>query len=79
MLDHPVSSWGGFSAYKDRLVTVRSFIEVSDAAQKAIKVSADFGSLDQTENIYQDLLMVVDEDRKLRPNQRCSGYFLQDI
>ena len=54
-----------------RLLNAISAINVvNDAAERAVKLSSDFLSAARSESHYQNVLQVVEQDRKARPNLR---------
>ena len=69
-LNKPVDDWStdeGYLATKD---IVESLAVVNDAAERGVKLGHDFLSYARNEENYQNILQVVENDRKSLPNQR---------
>ena len=49
---------------------VRAINVVNDAAQRGVKLSSDFLSAARTDEHYQNILQVVEQDRRNKPNLR---------
>ena len=65
-MDYPVETWT-HKAGKDN---VRSINCVNDCAERGVKLSSDFLGSARTEKNYQNVLQVVEKDRKTTPNLR---------
>ena len=64
------STWPESLAYLQSLRNVREVNVVNDAAECDLKLSADFLATAQSEKHYQNVLQVVEQDRKQTPNLR---------
>lgn len=69
-LEEPVESWADSQAYQDSLTNVHSLNVINDSAERGVKLSTDFLSAARSEDHYQNVLQVVEEDRRSRPNLR---------
>ena len=69
-LEEPVESWADSQAYQDSLTNVHSLNVINDSAERGVKLSSDFLSAARSEDHYQNVLQVVEEDRRSRPNLR---------
>lgn len=57
-------------AYKSSLCNVGAVNVVNDAAERGVKLSSDYLSSAKTEKHYQNVLQLVEQDRKQKPNLR---------
>ena len=65
-----VSEWPESESYKSAVINVRGINVVNDSAERGVKLSADFMAAARGEEHYQNVLQVVEENRKMRPNLR---------
>ena len=57
-------------AYQQSLVNVKAVNVINDCAKRGVKLSADFLNAARSEEHYQNVLQVVEQDRKNMPNLR---------
>lgn len=69
-LKEDVATWNTLDSYKLCLEHVRSINVVNDGAERGVKLTSDFLSSAKTEEHYQNVLQVVEEDRRMKPNLR---------
>ena len=69
-LTEEVESWPVSPAYNSSLANVAAVNVINDFAERGVKLSSDFLSAAKTERHYQNVLQVVEEDRRQRPNLR---------
>ena len=69
-LDRAVATWSECPAYKISAATAKSLNVVNDCAERGVKLSTDFLGSARTELHYQDVLQVVEQDRRSHPNLR---------
>ena len=69
-LEEPVDKWDMSAAYQASKCNISAINVVNDAAEQAVKVSSDFLGAARSESHYQNVLQVVEQDRKARPNLR---------
>ena len=69
-LEHNVDSWEELSSYQEALKAVKHLKVVNDAAERGVKLTADFMGVAKKEEKFQKILQMVENDRKLVPNQR---------
>lgn len=65
-----VSEWPESEFYKNALINVGAINVVNDSAERGVKLSSDFLAAARGEEHYQNVLQVVEENRKMRPNLR---------
>lgn len=65
-----VSEWPESEFYKNALINVGAINVVNDSAERGVKLSSDFLAAAHGEEHYQNVLQVVEENRKMRPNLR---------
>ena len=68
-LEHDVDSWEELESYQEALKAVKHLKVVNDAAERGVKLTADFMGAAKKEK-FQKVLQVVENDRRLVPNQR---------
>ena len=69
-MDYPVETWTHNETYKAGKDNVRSINCVNDCAERGVKLSSDFLGSARMEKNYQNVLQVVEKDRKTTPNLR---------
>ena len=69
-LEEPVDSWSELPEYQASLANINSLNVINDCAERGVKLSSDFLSAARSEDHYQNVLQVVEEDRRSRPNLR---------
>ena len=69
-LHQPVQTWGDNESYKEALNVVNNLRVVNDTAECGVKLGNDFIDTAKMEARYQNILQVVENDRKRIPNQR---------
>jgi len=69
-LTEPSSSWKTLKSYRDAEKVVKSIAVTNDAAERGVKLAQDFLETSKSEASYQNILQVVEHDRKKQPNQR---------
>ena len=65
-----VSTWPAHPAYKEALINLEAINVVNDSAERNVKLSTDFIGSARSEEHYQNVLQVVEADRKEKPNLR---------
>ena len=65
-----VESWTRSDAYQSSLENLRAVNVVNDCAERGVKLSSDFLASAKCEGHYQNILQVVEHDRKQNPNVR---------
>ena len=65
-----VSTWLAHPAYKEALINLEAINVVNDSAERNLKLSTDFIGSARSEEHYQNVLQVVEADRKEKPNLR---------
>ena len=69
-LHKPVSEWTSDESYLKGRALVCSLSVANDAAERGVKLAYDFLGKSKNEKKYQDVLQVVENQRKSMPNQR---------
>jgi len=69
-LSEPVEAWPESAAYQASLSNIDALNVINDCAERGVKLSSDFLSTSRSEEHYQNVLQVVEEDRRARPNMR---------
>lgn len=69
-LTEKVDNWPHSPAYQSSAVNVEAINVVNDCAERGVKLSSDFLTASKTEEHYQNVLQVVEQDRKSMPNLR---------
>ena len=69
-LEEPVDSWSELPEYQASLANINSLNVINDCAERGVKLSSDFLSAAIREDHYQNVLQVVEEDRRSRQNLR---------
>ena len=69
-LTEAVESWSTNVAYQECCTKLQAVNVVNDCAEWGVKLSSDFLAASKDEEHYQDVLQVVEQDRKDKPNLR---------
>ncbi|KAG0728177.1 hypothetical protein GWK47_033031 [Chionoecetes opilio] len=69
-LQLPVAEWGMSAAYIASSENVASVSVINDAAARGVKLSSDFVDTARSDGHFQNVLQVVEEDRKSATNLR---------
>jgi hypothetical protein len=65
-----VDDWDTNASYQAAKVNIQAINVINDSAERGVKLSSDFLASARTESHYQDVLQVVERDRKETPNLR---------
>lgn len=69
-LQLPVSEWDTNEAYLASAQNVKALNVVNDAAERGVKLATDFVDVARSDEHFQNILHVVEDDRKQNPNLR---------
>lgn len=69
-LTEDVHDWSNSPAYQDSSDNVRAINVINDCAERGVKLSSDFLDAARSEEHYQNVLQVVEQDRRNMPNLR---------
>jgi len=69
-LELPVSEWDTNDAYQTSAENVKALNVVNDAAERGVKLATDFVSAARSDEHLQNILQVVENDRKQNQNLR---------
>ena len=69
-LNESIDIWHTLDAYKDGIEKLKSINVVNDPAERAVKMTTDFLPKAKSEMHFQNVLQVVEQDRKNQPNLR---------
>ena len=69
-LQRPAEQWKDLESYKHAERVVKGLKVVNDAAERGVQLTADFLNSAKSEDRFQQVLQVVENDRKIIPNQR---------
>ena len=69
-LEKPVEQWPMDPDFIRGKAIVDSFSVVNDASERSVKLTGDFLNSAKKEEIFQNILQVVEDARKSAPNQR---------
>jgi hypothetical protein len=69
-LSEDVDEWPGTSSYENCVVNIQAINVVNDGAERAIKMGSDFLHCARKEENFQNLVQVVEMNRKTLPNLR---------
>jgi len=69
-LQLPVSEWDTNEAYLASAQNVKALNVVNDAAERGVKLATDFVDAARSDEHFQNILHVVEDDRKQNPNLR---------
>lgn len=72
-LTEDVTAWPSSATYQSSLINLRALNVVNDCAERGVKLSSDFLSSAKGEEHYQNVLQVVEQDRKRQHNLRRSN------
>lgn len=72
-LTEDVAAWPSSATYQSSLINLRTLNLVNDCAERGVKLSSDFLSSAKGEEHYQNVLQVVEQDRKRQQNLRRSN------
>lgn len=67
-LSEPVDAWPQSATYQAALTNIHGINVINGCAERGVKLSLDFLAASRCEHNYQNVLQVVEEDRKSRPN-----------
>ena len=65
-----VDTWPQSPAFQTSAVNVRAINVVNDAAERGVKLSSDYLLAARSDEHYQNILQVVEQDRRMKPNLR---------
>lgn len=65
-----VGDWDTNASYQAAKVNIQAINVINDSAERSVKLSSDFLASARSESHYQDVLQVVERDRKETPNLR---------
>ena len=66
----PVSDWPSFDSYSVASTNVKAINVTNDVAERTVKLATDFHSTARQEEVYQNVIQVVEDNRKAKPNLR---------
>ena len=69
-LNQEVSEWIKLPSYLSSKTKINAVNVINDCAERGVKLSADFACAAKSEDHLQNVLQVVETDRKKRPNLR---------
>ena len=69
-LHEKVDTWEHTDGYKNALQKLKSINVVNDPAERAVKMTTDFLGKAKSEGHLQNVLQVVEQDRKKQPDLR---------
>lgn len=69
-LTEDVNDWPNSPSYQESVANVDAINVINDCAERGVKLSSDFLNAAKTEEHYQNVLQVVEQDRKNMPNLR---------
>lgn len=69
-LDKEVTEWIKLPSYLSSKVNIGAINVINDCAERGVKLSSDFIDVAKSEDHFQNVLQVVERDRKERPNLR---------
>ena len=69
-LDHPVEEWSSNDCYQDCKKVVSSLSIVNDGAERGVKLAHENIDKARKEDNFQNILQVIENDRKSKENQR---------
>ena len=71
-LPQPINTWKKNPVFIDAKIIIDQIKVVNDAAERGVKLAQDFQGAAGKEKRYQNVLQVVENTRKLIPDQRIS-------
>jgi len=69
-LIHDVADWSNSASYNSSLLNLNAINVVNDCAERGVKLSSDFLASSKGEGHYQNVLQVVEKDRRRQPDLR---------
>ena len=69
-LEEPVDSWSELPEYQASLANINSLNVINDCMERGVKFGLSFWSQKRGSLAYQNVLKVVEEDRRSRSNLR---------
>ena len=69
-LAEEVNTWPDLPSYQESAANVEAVNVINDCAERGVKLSSDFINAAKSEQHYQNVLQVVEQDRKNMPNLR---------
>ena len=69
-LTEDVESWPDSAAYQESAANVEALNVINDCTERGVKLSTDFLAAARSEEHYQNILQVVEQDRQQTPNLR---------
>lgn len=69
-LMHDVAHWAYLASFNGSLINLNSINVVNDCAERGVKLSSDFLASSKREGHYQNVLQVVEQDRRRQPDLR---------
>ena len=69
-LTEDVESWPDSAAYQRSFSNIEGLNVINDCAERGVKLSSDFLEAAESKEHYQNILQVVEKDRKNMPNLR---------
>ena len=69
-LDLPVFEWEETESYSDGLKIIKNVKVLNDSAERAVKLTTDFIDKARSEDHFQNILQVVEKERKTTPDLR---------
>jgi len=74
-LEKDVEPWPGCAAFLLSSANVLALNVINDCAERGVKLSSDFLASARTEQHYQNVLQVVEQDRQRQPNIRKRKHY----
>ena len=68
----PVSEWNTNEAYMSSADNIAAINVVNDGAERGVKIATDFADAARSDEHFQNVLQVVEQDRKANPNLRIN-------
>ena len=69
-LEQVPNEWDTLDSYKQGVKVARELRVCNDSAEHGVKLAAEFLSSAKSEDVYRNVLQVVENNRKSVPNQR---------
>ena len=63
-----VNVWHGSRSYKESMDNICALNVINDAAERGVKLAMDYSQSAKSEEHYQNVIQVVENDRKTMPN-----------
>ena len=77
-LHEPVDHWPGFPSFLSSKAKTVAFNIVNDSAERGVKLSSDYLDAARSEEHFQNILQVVEADRKQTPSLRKRKRLVDD-